>query len=105
MKQLIIEKNRMFVQVLTEKKRRRRRRRRKNAHLKRFIWLFSFFLRHTYDRYKIVDGNAEKSCLKPIALACLANKRCQRPAERERDKYQKMTEKQQKQANSSIVDR
>jgi len=86
--------------VLIEKKRRRG----KNAHLKRFIWFFSFFLADTID-IKIVVGNEEKSCSRPIAPTYLANERCQRPTERERDKYQKMTEKQQQQPILSLVDR
>lgn len=97
----------MFVQVLIEKKRKRRRRRSKgkNAHLKRFIWLFSFFLAHTYthDRCKIVEGNEEKSYCKPIASTYLANERCQRTTERERNKYQKMTEKQQQQQSILLL--
>jgi hypothetical protein len=48
-----------------------------------------FFLSYTHDRYKIVEGNEEKSCCRPIAPTYLANERCQRPTERERDKYQK----------------
>jgi hypothetical protein len=48
-----------------------------------------FFLSYMHDRCEIVEGSGEKSCYKFLALACLANERCQRPTERERDKYQK----------------
>jgi hypothetical protein len=98
-------KKRMFVQVLIEEKKKEEERMLISWDL--YIYrLFSFFLSCTYDRCKIVKGNEEKSCWRPIVPSYLANERCQRTTERERDKYQKMTEKQQQQhSNLSLVDR
>jgi hypothetical protein len=51
--------------------------------------LFFLSYTHTHDRSEIVPDNEEKSSCRSIAPTCLADERCQRPTERERDKYQK----------------
>ena len=95
----------MLLQVLTgdvererekkspkEKPKKEKKNRAENAHPRRCIWVFffpSFCLMRTIDA-RIGEGNAGKSC-RLIAIACLANERCQRQTERARDKYKKMT--------------
>jgi hypothetical protein len=71
MKQLIIGKNRMFVQVLIEKKKKKKRKECSSQE----IYMALFFLSCTHERCKIVEGNEEKSCCKPIAPTYLANKK------------------------------
>jgi hypothetical protein len=85
----------MFVQVLIGEEEEEKRDAQERMLISRDLYgsslsfCRSFFLTHTHDRWEIVEDIEEKSCRKPIASACLANERCQRSAERARDKYQK----------------
>ncbi len=94
----------MFVQSIDRKKKKKKKRKECSSQ-EIDVVLFFLSCRHTID-IKIVLGNEEKSCGRPIAPTYLANERCQRPTEREREtSTKKMTEKQQQQPILSLVDR